>query len=143
MKKYPIHDKKPSEMFLNSLSGGGQRSIECGCGRMHYATLCEDEFVEINEGEDTYSDYLYREARDHQKNNPDGVIIETEYSSIGYKELNGQLWVDECPCNRLSIYEIFIWADKNSIRKYLKDRIDDEYRLAQEQLTLNVLAGIK
>lgn len=141
MTKYFTHDKKPSQRFLDSLRGGGQSQVECGCGRTHYAVWSDDDELP-EEGGASYHAYLISEAEYHKKDNPEGVIIEYEYSSIEYKDLNSQLWVYDCPCNKLAIYETFIWEDKDSIRRYLKSRIDYEYQMAQEQLTLNVLAGI-
>jgi len=55
--------------------------------------------------------------------------------------LNSIQFVDDCPCNGITRYETFIWNERATIREYLKNRVDQEYQWAQEEKTLNVLAG--
>ncbi len=43
---------------------------------------------------------------------------------------------------KLARYERFIWSNRDSIRRYLKTRIDQEKMWADQEASLNVLAGI-
>jgi hypothetical protein len=139
-KEYRKDNKKPSDMFLNSLSSGGIGSPELTCGwcdRLHLCPTAESYTSDEDEGEG-WKEYCEKEF----KENPEGVVLHWEWDSIMGHDLNGILFVDDCPCNGLSRYETFIWAEKDTIRKYLKTRIEQEHRWAEEQLTLNKLAGI-
>jgi hypothetical protein len=64
--------------------------------------------------------------------------------SFDYIELNGQLFVYECDgcAKKLFKYEQFIWNNRDTIRRYLKIRIDQEKMWADHEKTLNVIAGI-
>lgn len=139
--KYRKDDVPPSEMFIDSMSEGGYGSSELRCdwcGRRHlcpdaryYDTHCEDEG-------DSHSKYCLAE----HKEDPDGVVLNYDCDSVMGRDLAGMIFVIGCPCNGLNRYEAFIWGNKDTIRKYLKKRIDHEYELAQQQLTLNKLAGL-
>ena len=61
---------------------------------------------------------------------------------VSAKEIFGLWIVEECPCHGLSKYEELIWHDREVIDRYLKVRVEQEYRWAEEQLTLNKLKGI-
>jgi hypothetical protein len=134
MKKYKIDDIKPSEMFLNSLSGYGvgSSSLTCEyCGREH---LCPDAEYESEE----WKEYCHTE----HKGNPDGIILHYDCDSISAHQMNGTLFVIDCRCNGLGKYEQYIWDHKDTIRSYFQVRIEQEAKWAEEQLTLNKLAGI-
>lgn len=139
-KEFRTDKDAPSEMFMNSLSGFGIGSpdLECGwCGRLH---LCpESESYQQDEGG---VEGWKEECLQNYKDNPDGVVLHYGWDSISGREFNGIMFVDDCPCNGLSRYEKFIWAEKDTIRNYLKTRIDYEFDLAQQQLSINKLKGI-
>jgi hypothetical protein len=61
-----------------------------------------------------------------------------------YIELDGMLFVNGCPgCNsRLAKYEHFIWNNRQVIRDYLRVRIEQEKRWADQEHMLNIVAGI-
>jgi hypothetical protein len=136
-KKYAVNEKKPSKMFLNSLPGGGASTIFCNCGRTHYApsNLADS---------DDESDYenMLNDALEEQKKDPDGVVIELEDSFIRAHDLGGKTFVDDCPCNGLRKYEDWIWNNRSIIREYLKVRVEQEAKWAEQELILNKLAGI-
>lgn len=139
-------DTPPSDMFVNALSGFGigSDSIECGwCGREH---LCPDTYYNhYDDDECTAEESMVRYrayCEEQQRQNPDKVVLHYDCDSISAQELNGIMFVIGCPCNGLYRYENFIWENKDTIRRYLKDRIEQEHRWAEEQLTLNKLAGI-
>lgn len=103
----------PSEMFLDSLYGGGGPVVDCQCGTEHLA--------EGYDGENSDDVYCYE-----------------------YKELNGLTFVLECEgcMKKLAVYEQFMWNDRDSIRRYLKTRVDQELKWAEHEKLQNVLAGI-
>jgi hypothetical protein len=129
--RLPYNDKEASDLMFRSLDcRGGGKFIECQCGIDHYAT-----------GPDNYDvDYDPDEVPDES----DKVKLH-DYSTVTYGELNGQVFVDDCQgCKeRLRRFENFIWNEKNTIRYYLKNRIDAEKKWADEQQLLNIMAGIK
>ena len=103
MPNYVLRDDgKPSDMFVDSLRGGGATQIECCCGKYHIA---ED----------------------------------LEYASIEYKTLSDQVFVTDCSCNSLKKYEEFIWSNRDSIRRYLRVRIDREFEWAEQERLMNLL----
>ena len=139
-KEYRKDDKAPSEMFVNALSGYGCGSpdMECGwCGRLH---LCPNS--ESYKGDDDEGLGWRTDCEQQHKDNPEGVILHQDWDCVSAHEMNGIMFVIDCPCNGLFRYETFIWEHKNTIRNYLKVRIEHEYQLAQQQLTLNKLAGL-
>lgn len=133
--------EKPSEIFLNSIRcSHGSYDMECGwCGREH---LCPD----VNWGHGYYDMQDEKSWKEHAEarhaENPEKVVLHYEYDSVSGAIVNGINFVLICQCNGLAKYEKFIWEHRNLIRDYLKDRIDTETRLAEEEKTLNKLAGI-
>ena len=143
--KYAISEKKPSDMFTDALRGGGSHYMVCGnCGRTHYCPESDNFYHNDGDREDEEDAYKYylQEALEEQKKDPDGVVIHYGVDFVMTKDLNSIAFVLECPCNGLAKYENFIWENKDSIRRYLRVRIEQEHQWAQEQLTLNKLAGI-
>lgn len=139
-KEYRTDERKPSDMFVNSLSGGGIGSSEltCGwCGRLHLCPTA-DSYSREEDGGKGWEEYCVQQ----EKENPNGVILHWEWDSIMGHDLNSVFFVDDCPCNGLSRYETFIWAERETIRKYLKVRIEQEHEWAQQELTKNRLMGI-
>lgn len=134
---YETNERKPSEWFVEALQGGGSSSIYCNCGRMHYAP----ENLMDSEDETDYPNML-ADVTEEKRKDPDGIIIHTNADFVYCKEIDGKVFAVDCPCNGLTRYEDFIWANRNSIRRYLKARTDQENQWAQEELTLNKLAGI-
>jgi len=135
--KYSTVEIKPSQMFIDACRGGGASSVYCTCGRMHYAP----ENLLDSDDETDYQNML-DDVMEEKKQDPEGVIIHHDTSFVYAKDIDGRTYVVDCPCNGLSKYENFIWDNKDIIREYLKVRIAQEYQWAQEQLTLNKLAGI-
>lgn len=127
----------PSDMFVESLTGGGAHHMNCGfCGRDHF---CPDSDSIYYEDKDDY----VKDVKSRQEKDPEGTILHFDIDGIDYKDLNGMTFVIDCPCNGLALYEKFIWMDRNSIRRYLEKKISHEYDLAQQELTKNKLAGIE
>ncbi len=139
-REYRKDDKAPSAMFMRALSGFGVGSpdLTCGwCDRLHLCPTSQSYQQDEDGGKGWEEDCV-----EQHKENPDGVVLHWEWDSISGHELNGILFVEDCPCNGLTRYETFIWAEKDIIRRYLKDRIQHEFDLAQQQLTINKLMGI-
>lgn len=148
MTTYKTGDKKPSEMFVDALHGGGSHNMTCGwCSREHYCPDSDSlrwdshDHMEMGKEEDSINGYLL-EALEAKKKDPDGVVIHYDVDAVQAKDLNGMAFVLECPCNGLYRYEQFVWLNKDSIRRYLKVRVEQEAEWALEELTLNKLAGI-
>lgn len=141
MKEFKTDPHPPSELFVDVIygaSGVGSDEMECGwCGRQHFCP--DNEYIE-RDGLDRveYKAYCEEELR----NNPSGVVLNYDCDSVSGRELNGMLFVIGCPCNGLARFEKFIWAERNIIRKYLRQRIDSEFELAEQERTKNILAGI-
>lgn len=103
----------PSEMFLDSLYGGGSCAVDCQCGKEHLA--------EGYDGENWDDCYQF------------------EYKDLN--GLQFVLECEGC-MKKLAIYEQFIWGDRDAIRRYLKTRIDQELQWAEHEKLQNTLAGI-
>jgi hypothetical protein len=115
--------------------------MECGwCGRLH---LCPDSTDFCEYATDDDQDGGRRAYCNEQKEkNPDGVVLNYNCDFVEGKELNGMIFVVGCPCNGLNRFEKFIWKERETIRNYLQHRVLQEYEFAQQELTLNKLAGI-
>lgn len=139
-RKYVTGDTPASDMFYNAVSGFGVGSddLTCDfCGRLH---LCPDNEYSDRDDEDRAS---FREFCESEKaKNPDGVILHPGIDSITGHTIDGRLYVDDCPCNSLYKYEQFIWNERNTIRNYLKVRIEAEKKWAEQEHLLNIVAGI-
>jgi hypothetical protein len=146
-KEYKSDPDKPSEMFEDSLEWGiGSADMECGwCGRLH---LCPEndydppDYVGLEGDEEACRESFKKYCLEEHKENPEGVILHWDSDSVLGRSLNGINFVIGCPCNGLSRFEKFIWNERNAIRNYLKKRIDYEFQLAEQEKTLNKLAGI-
>jgi hypothetical protein len=136
-KRYAVCENAPSEMFLDSLRGGGSSCIYCNCGRTHYAPSN----LYDSDDEDDYTNML-NSALEDQKKDPDGVIIDYENDFITSKQIDELTFVDDCPCNGLTKYENFIWANRDAIRDYLKVRVAQEALWAEQEVVKNKLEGI-
>lgn len=138
-KEYRTDPKPPSQMFVDSIQNGtGSPDMECGwCGRVH---LCptSDSYTQDDDGGKGWNEACIMQ----HKEDPDGVILHWDWDHVMGRQFNGINFVEDCPCNGLARYETFIWAERDSIRTYLKKRIDLEYDLAQQEKTKNALAGI-
>lgn len=124
-----------SEMFRDAQDRAyGSFQVECRCGISHYAV-------------DSRYAYQYEEDDLIPSESDDSAFPVKHHhdcDSIGSFEFIGQIFVDDCEgCMKyLRKYEDFIWAERDIIRNYLKIRIDQEKRWADQEHIKNVLAGI-
>ena len=147
-KKYRTDPDPPSDMFVDSIDfGSGSPDMTCGwCDRQHF---CPDNDYDPPDYEHLHGDTeacraeFKKYCEEKHKNNPDGVILHYDCDSVSGKMLNGINFVVGCPCNGLARFEKFIWEERGTIREYLKRRVDQEYNWAQQEKTLNVLAGFE
>lgn len=132
---------EPSEMFLDSISGGyGSSELTCDfCGKTHMAYLAYD-YSRYDE-EDSIS--WQRNCDNELKLNPNVIVIHYDWYVVEGKQLDGRTYVTDCDCNSLWRYENWIWRNRETIRNYLKLRCDKEKQLADEEHLQNVIAGIK
>lgn len=120
----------PSDLFMNCICDQGTPSIDCGCGRTHFATgpqSCEEESA-------------IKSLRRRAKAEPD-KYIEHDYDGISVGEFDGRLVVWGCKCNeRLGRYEQFIWDHREKIVRYIKERtrkeLSDANRMADQMTGL-------
>lgn len=125
-----------SEMFWDSLANGyGGVYTECRCGTQHYAVesrylSSDEECGETIPPETTEGDFKVK----HHHN----------CDSIAHYDFIGQNFVYGCDgCSAyLKRYEDFIWQERNTIRNYLKTRIDQEKKWSDYEHMCNVIAGI-
>lgn len=136
MSKYATNEKKPSKMFVNSLTGGGASSIYCNCGRQHYAP------GNLRDSDDpTDYDNMLEDALAEQVANPSGVVIHYDDDFVYAKDIDNRTFVVDCPCNGLRKYEDWIWNNRNAIRDYIKHRVDQELIWAEQEKVANKLKG--
>lgn len=128
-------DGAASEMFYAAQERAyGGIYVECGCGIEHFAVDSRyayeyDEDALIPEECDTDT----RKIKHHR-----------DCDSVGHFEFVGQQFVYGCEscAKRLRKYENFIWEERDTIRNYLKIRIDQEKKWADQEHLKNILAGI-
>lgn len=102
------------------------------CGRTYYTV--DDNFSDTCLTEKD-ADIIYKE-------NPDGYILDYTTDGFDVACFGGKEIIVNCECNGLRAYEDFVWKNKQSIRYYLKSRIEQEAIWANEQLSINKLMGI-
>lgn len=107
-------DGTASAMMWDSARGGYSAWVHCDCG------------TEWNQPEDR---------------------PEEEWSSSSwfrYVEVEGRTFVEECElcCAKLAKYEQWIWNNRELIRDYLKTRVDQQFKWAEQERLLNTIAGI-
>lgn len=138
-KEYRSDPTSPSNLFINSLQNGhGSPDMECGwCDRMHFCPT-SDSYTRDEDGGKAWEEDCVKQ----HKENPEGVILHWDCDSVMGYMFNGINFVACCPCNGLTRYETFIWSERNSIRYFLKDRIELEHDRAMQELSANKLAGV-
>lgn len=128
-------DGTTSEMFFDAQHCCyGNFYVECRCGVHHYAV-------------DSRYRYSWEDDSEVPPEATTGdfkVQHHGDCDSIGYFEFIGQMFVHGCEgCSKyLRRYEDFIWAERDTIRSYLKIRIDQEKKWADQENLKNILAGI-
>jgi hypothetical protein len=108
--KYRVHDKEPSNMFIDTLTGVGGPSMDCTfCGRTHH---CIDS-VDVDSDE---REYMLQSKKD----NPEAVVIHDYYDCIEAKEFCGNIFVLDCPCNGLELFENVIRNEAHAIKSFIE-----------------------
>ena len=128
-------DNTVSEMFWDAQERAyGGVYVECQCGVQHYA-------VDSRYAHEYDEDALIPEESDEGDYK---VKHHHDCDSVGHFEFIGQQFVYGCDgCSKyLRKYEDFIWAERDTIRNYLKIRIDQEKKWADQEHLKNLLAGI-
>lgn len=99
---------------------------------MAYQAFIDDE-PDVNESWMENCDTEYNE-------NPDSIVIHYDYEAIMGKLIDGKTWVVGCECNHIKRYEDWIWNNRDTIRRYLKVRVDQELEWAKQEHLKNVLS---
>ena len=123
-------DGQTSEMFWDAQDRAyGSVYVECRCGIDHYAVDTRNLYGDDPE---------FPEESDTVRHHGDCV-------SIGHFEFIGQTFVYGCEgCSKvLRRYEDFIWSERETIRNYLKIRIDQQKKWADQEHLKNLLSGIE
>jgi len=140
-KTYRTDEKGPSQMFKDAIygkSGFGSDELTCDwCGRLHLCPDAEHHIADDDEGLG-WSNYCEEEY----KANPEGVVLHHGYDAVSGRVFNGTMFVIECPCNGLGRFETFIWSERDTIREYMKVRIDQELEWAEQEKLKNKLANM-
>jgi len=136
MMQYTLpNDGITSEMFYDAQERAyGGVYVECRCGIQHYAV-------------DSRYRYDWEDNVEFPKETSEGnyqVKHHHDCDSVGHFEFIGQQFVYGCDgCSKyLRRYEDFIWQERDTIRNYLKIRIDQEKKWADQEHLKNILAGI-
>lgn len=127
-------DGTTSEMFYDAQERAyGGVYTECRCGITHYAA--DSRYLYEYDGE---------EIPDETDEGDFPVKHHHDCDSVGHFEFLGQNFVYGCDgCSKyLRRYEDFIWAERDTIRNYLKIRIEQEKNWAEQEHLKNILAGI-
>lgn len=113
-------DSKASEMMWDSCRGGAGSYVMCSCGTEWY-------------------------PKEDPASNSEDIDNWDDYETYRYVELEGKTFVQECEecCKKLARYEQWIWDHRNEIRDYLRIRIDQSLKWAEQEKLLNTIAGIK
>jgi hypothetical protein len=103
---------RASDMFWDALQGGASSYVICDCGT------------------------------DWQP--PEDLDEEDSYDWFRYVELEGKTFVADCEacCAKLARYEQWIWNQRHEIRDYLRIRVDQQLKWAEQEKLLNTIAGI-
>jgi len=128
-------DGKSSEMFYDAQERAyGGVYVECQCGTQHYAV------------ESRYFDELYDTVEAPPESTEGTFPVKHHHGcdSVGHFEFIGRQFVYGCDgCSKhLRKYEDFIWQERDTIRNYLKIRIDQERKWSEQEHLKNILAEI-
>lgn len=115
MAQYTLpRDGTASDMMWDAGRGGYSSWVTCDCG------------TDWNPPEDLPED-------------------EQDYEWFRYVEVEGRTFVESCEecCKKLARYEQWIWNHRELVRDYLRLRVDQQFKWAEQEKMLNDIAGIK
>lgn len=122
--------REPSKHMLEAFGlGVGSPSIECICGRHHYAP--DSEFCEDDEDV---------EMRAAAAKNPARVILHENDDGVSAKLINGATVVVDCPCEFMAKLEDILWNERERVLRYYRMRRDAD-ALALAALDSALLTG--
>lgn len=104
--------REPSRHMLEAFGlGVGSPSIECICGRSHYAP--DSEFCEDDEDV---------EMRAHALKHPTRVVLHENDDAVSAKMINGATVVVDCPCEFMAKLEDILWNERDRVLRYYTAR---------------------
>jgi len=124
-RKSSLSKNRASEMFFDSIDWkGGSPITDCQCGIYHYAVDVDECYVD---------DIPKQESATDRFHNGQSVLK---------AEIDGKYFVEECDgcMEALARYEQWIWTHRDTIRNYLKTRVDHEKIWADHEHVANILA---
>ena len=105
-------NQQASQTFMDAVCQGGASSVVCGlCGRLHFTV-----------GSATSLGTAEIEQYRAEANAMPDRYVECADDAIGVGEIDGKVVAWNCPCNRLRLYENFIWSHREMIVSYLRER---------------------
>jgi len=119
----------PTNIFLDTLQSSWGASVECECGITH---MCPDTSYE-------YDDRWRHDAI--AGGNTDHRQVHRDVDVVLYYTIDNQHRVAECSCFNDAVvkYENWIWTNRDMIRHYLVDRIEQEKKRADHEYTKTLL----
>ena len=120
--------RPPSSEFMDVLINSGSPVRDCDfCERTHFVD--PQPGIDWEEGE-------YEDLMEKHHENPDKYIHHGNATDVHWGTLNGQQYVDGCPCNSARAYEDFIWSHRHLIAGYIQKRVETERKAMQEDSEL-------
>jgi hypothetical protein len=102
----------PSELFLDSFAAtGGAPSVQCVCGRTHYAPDA-----------DFTTDAERAAIIGQSQARPDLYVLHEGQDGLTAHEVNGTPVVADCPCAWLARFERLLWNERARILDYFVRR---------------------
>jgi hypothetical protein len=120
-----------SEQFWQVWPAGGQRSIDCACGRTHFSN---------SERAGTWDDGELERLREKAKADPESHIAHSD-DSVSAADIGGIVYVWDCPCGYGERIERFLTENRAPIMRYIKACIESE--AAQSSRDLALLAAVR
>ncbi len=140
MKSPPVFAAKPPSEMFEDAARAGMGTIHADC------EFCGRSFIASRDAGD-YDDGEYESFLEKAKAEPDRFQVWDGYDSITLVKIEGKMGVMGCPCNKLRLYEDWIWLNRGVIFKYLgertkeklEDALEDRRRFKKMAMNRNIL----
>lgn len=118
---------KVSEIFRDVVTSGGGTPVQtCACGITYYA-----------DGDRACYDPGEKEALEKEAKEKPGKIMSSPNDGVSFAYFGGLTFVFECEnCSVMEKYEKLIWRERRRIIEYIKRRVAEEKKAANEDAAL-------